>query len=266
MVKIQVGKQSIYYDGVLVSNLKIAKKYVKKDFDMLIVVYGIEGGAKSTLAQQIGAYLDPTLSLDRIVFNAEEFRDAVIKAKPEECIIFDEAHGSLSSRGAMSKINRMLVSLLAEIRQKRLYVLIVLPSLWELDRYVAVWRSRCAIEVYTKGFTRGFFKFYSSEKKKSLYMKGKKFYENYVPPDFYGRFCKGFYVDDSAYRAKKTKSMMESFEKKDPDNIFKKQRDVLISYLVNNKFPHREIGEIIGLSRVAITRITGDVKKQGDGV
>lgn len=259
MVKIKVGDKEIYYSSTLKNNLDIAKRYVAKDWDMVGIVTGIEGVGKSVLAQQVGAYWDPSLCVDRICFTADEFRDCVIKAKKQQCIILDEAHGSLSSRSAMSKINKTLVSMMAEIRQKQLYILMVLPSFWELDRYVAVFRSRFLLECYSHGFERGFFKFYSADKKKRVYMGGKKYYENYVKPDFIGRFCKGYYVDESEYRKKKSDSLRKSFEnkekKKDPITL---QRNLLVRFLVKHGMKHAEVGNLLGCARVTITRICSE--------
>lgn len=264
MVKIKVGKKEIYYSITLKNNLAIGKKYVEKDWDMVNVVSGEEGVGKSVLAQQIGAFWDPNLNIDSIVFSAEEFKTAVFKAKKKQCIIFDEAHGSLSSRGAMSKINKTLVSLMAEIRQKQLFIIMVLPSFWELDRYIAIFRSRFLIECYSHGFQRGYFKFYSAEKKKKLYMKGKKYYENWIKPDFVGRFCKGYYVNEEAYRKKKLESMRKSFEEKTPTTPIKRHRDILIKYLIDQGVKQHEIAKLIGLKRISITAINRDMNENSE--
>ena len=82
----------------------------KRDKDCFIAVDGNEGSGKSTLALQIGKYVDPTLNLSRVVFDAETFREAILRAKKGQCVIFDEAFTGLSSRASLSGVNRTLVS------------------------------------------------------------------------------------------------------------------------------------------------------------
>lgn len=200
-----------YYDGILKSNLDIIKKEAKKDWDWIFVVDGIEGGGKSTFAQQIAAYCDPSLDIDRICFTPEEFKNAIVKAEKYQAIVYDEAYAGLNSRQAMTQTNRTIVSMLAEIRQKNLFVFIILPTFFDLDKNVAIWRSRGLFHVHVdKAYKRGFFKFYNQTTKKYLYIKGKKFYDygaSAALPNFKGRFTKKYMVDEKEYRQRKLKSL-----------------------------------------------------------
>lgn len=211
MVKVFEGTEKEYsVDGYLVENLKLAKKVVKKDWDMVFLVDGYEGTGKSVLAMQMGFYCDPTLNLSRITFTPEEFENAVLTAESFQAVIYDEAYTGLSSRSTMSNINQTIVRMLAEIRQKNLFIFIVMPTFFDLDKYVAIWRSRALLHVKTEGnFERGFFKFYNMDRKKSLYVNGKKFYNyNNPKPNFFGRFS-GFYpIDKEGYKEKKRKSLV----------------------------------------------------------
>jgi hypothetical protein len=111
----------------------------------------------------------------------------------------------------MSDINKTLVSMLAEIRQKNLFVFIVMPTFFDLDKYAAIWRSRGLIHVYTdKGYGRGYFSYYNKDRKKNLYIIGKKFYDYKRPrPNFRGRFTNYYTVDEVEYRQKKLKALSE---------------------------------------------------------
>ena len=115
-----------YMEDRLKTNLdnSVIDALEKKDKDFVLVVDGIEGAGKSTLAFQIGRYVDPTLDLNRVVFDAESFREAILKAKKGQCIIYDEAFTGFSSRSALSGINRALVSLAMQMRQQNLFVII----------------------------------------------------------------------------------------------------------------------------------------------
>lgn len=196
-------------DGYLKLAYDKAKKVILNDWDFVFLIDGMEGGGKSVLAQQGASYCDPTFCAERIAFTPEEFRDSVLSAKKYQAVIYDEAYTGLSSRGTMSDINKVLVQMLAEIRQKNLFVFIVMPTFFDLDKYVALWRSRALLHVYTdKGFGRGYFTFYNKERKKNLYINGKKFYSYGKPsPNFRGRFTNAYTVNEEEYRAKKLKAL-----------------------------------------------------------
>lgn len=202
-------EQKYYMDGYLKLAYDKAKKVILNDWDFVFLIDGMEGGGKSVLAQQGATYCDPTFNADRIAFTPEEFKTAVLSAKKYQAVIYDEAYTGLSSRGTMSDINKILVQMLAEIRQKNLFVFIVMPTFFDLDKYVALWRSRALLHVYTdKGFGRGYFEFYNKDRKKSLYINGKKFYSYTKPrPNFRGRFTNTYTVDEEAYRTKKLKAL-----------------------------------------------------------
>ena len=200
-----------YMDGYLRSGFRKAKEVVYKDWDWVTLIDGVEGGGKSVIAQQCAYEVDNTIDLDRITFTPEEFKKAILNAKQYESVIYDEAYTGLSSRATMSDINKTLVSMLAEIRQKNLFVFIVMPTFFDLDRYAAIWRSRGLIHVYTdKGYGRGYFGYYNKDRKKNLYILGKKFYDYKKPkPNFRGRFVNQYVVDEQEYRLKKLKALTE---------------------------------------------------------
>lgn len=197
-------------DGFLKNNLDLAKTVIQKDWDMVFLVDGSEGSGKSMIAMQMGYYCDPTLSLDRVVFTPAALRKAIADSEPYQTVIYDEAYTGLSSRATMSLINRTLISMLAEIRQKNLFVFVVMPCFFDLDKYVALWRSRALIHVYIgDNFERGYFSFFNSDRKKQLYMLGKKYYSYYKPAaNFIGRFTNFYVVDEVAYRKKKKESLI----------------------------------------------------------
>lgn len=255
MVKVNLNGKSLYLDGYLKTNLDIAKHVIKEDWDMVFVVDGIEGSGKSVLAQQIGFYLDPSLHIDNVVFTPEDFKKAVVKAKKQSCVIYDEAYRGLSARASMSFVNKALVSMMAEIRQKNLFIIIVIPCYFELDKYIALWRSRAMLHVYTGDkFQRGFFSFFNTDRKKKLYIKGKKLYEYLEKPNFRGRFLKGYAVDEKEYRAKKLKVLkeVEKIKLSQYDKIHLKQRNILIRELIDQGFRQVDVANILNVDRRVI--------------
>jgi hypothetical protein len=224
-----------YMDGYLRKGFTKAKSLVEKDWDWVTLVDGVEGGGKSVIAQQCAYEVDKTLTLDRITFTPEEFKDAVLSAKKYQAVIYDEAYTGLSSRGTISDINKTLVQMLAEIRQKNLFVFLVMPTFFDLDRYAAIWRSRGLIHVYTdKGYGRGYFAYYNKDRKKNLYILGKKFYDYRKPkPNFRGRFTAYYVVNQEEYRAKKLKALSDHKDtaKNKEEDKFKVALKVIMNHM-----------------------------------
>lgn len=238
-------------DEYLKNNLDVCKSVIKKDWDMIICVDGPEGSGKSVLGQQMAYYCDNNLHIDRICFTPSEFKKGIMNAKPFESVIYDEAYTGLSSRAAISLINRTLVSMLAEIRQRNLFVFIIMPSFFDLDKYAALWRSRALVHVYIgKGFQRGYFEFYNSEQKKHLYVNGKKYYAyNMGRPNFRGRFTDGYMVDETEYRKKKRNSLTDRENKREAADAAKEIQDAMFAQLQETdiKMSHVDKMKILGM-------------------
>jgi len=201
--------QELYIDGFLKSNLDYLNKDVRNDNDCIIVVSGREGSGKSWLTIQAGAYLDPTLTLDRIVFNPAEFKKAVMSAKKYQVVIFDEAITGLRAARWANEVNQALIEMLGQIRQLNLFIFIVIPSFFELGRYIAIHRSQALLMTYKdRDGKRGRFSAFDYAKKKYMYVVGKKtFNERVTSPVFFGRFYNQFPLDEAAYREKKRQAL-----------------------------------------------------------
>jgi hypothetical protein len=240
MVKIIQPERELYMDGYLKSNLDIAIQQVHKDWDMVLVVDGKEGTGKSTLVSQMACYVDASFNLSRIVFTAPDLKAAIVGAKKYQAVVFDEGYQGLSSRGAMTEVNRMICSMLAEIRQKNLFVFIILPSFFDLDRYVALWRSRALIHVYTSKGVRGRFCFFNEKRKKQLYLFGKQTY-SYAKPNanFYGSFTKQFPLDDKEYRKKKLEALNRYTQVEERD-AGRQRLGKLLDFLINHRIMKRK--------------------------
>jgi len=187
MVQFPFRGKLIIMDGWLYNTMMDLKKMVENKWDCIGVFDGTEGSGKSVLAQQCAAAVDPTFNVDRVCFEPQDFLDQVVNAKKGQAIVFDEAFRGMSARRAMSAMNHTLNAMLLEVRQKQLFIFIVLPSFFLLDSVVAVWRTRFLIHVYPDkrdGWKRG----YSYGAAKS---------------NFNGRFADGYTVDPEAYLKKK---------------------------------------------------------------
>ena len=241
-------------DGYLRNNLEKAKKALLKDFDVVGIIDGYVGSGKSTFATRICKYVDPSFSVDRVAFNGRDFERIVRTATKGQAIMFDEAMSGLHSRRAMSKLNTDLVQMMAKIRQKNLFFVMVLPSFFDLDKNIAIERSRFLIHCYTHGLTRGQFTFYGPDTKKNLYIKGKKYYSYGVKPSFYGRFNKGYGIDEAEYRKRKAADLV-SFEEIDEE---KSEKDIIREYVMarledlGDKYSQTDLSEVFGFSRSSL--------------
>lgn len=246
-----VKPKGFYMDGYLKENLDRAKELFDKDWDIIFLYDGYEGSGKSVKAMQDCKYIDDSFTMDRICFDPKQFTEAIKKGKPGQAVLYDEAYTGLSSRATMSLINRTLVSMLAEIRQKRLFVAIVMPTFFDLDKYVALWRSRALIHVYLgKGFQRGFFSFFNMDKKKFLYVNGKKFYAySRGTPNFRGRFYEQYVVDEQEYRKLKAKSLQDREVQTETEERQKRMDDEVFDRLRLMKGITNEVkAEILGIA------------------
>ncbi len=236
-MKIQkdLNKKAPYYIAKEIkAMLDKAKKQVKeKDWDRVYIIDGEEGSGKSLLGLQIGKYLDPTLNLDRICFNGKNFSDAISKSESNQCLIFDEAFNGLDSGGTMTKLNRLIVRKLMECRQKNLFIIIILPTIFLLQKYAAIFRSRCLFHVYaTNRGERGYYRIYNKKNKKILYLEGKKFY-SYAKPlinnsyRYYGIYP----IDEEQYRDKKLKSLTEEDGGKEEEDKYYFRFGLMCRYL-----------------------------------
>jgi hypothetical protein len=126
----------------------------------------------------------------------------------------------------MTSTNINLVRMLAEVGQKNLIIIIVLPSIFVLDSYLALHRAACFIHIYTgKNSQRGFFKFYDRRRKKQMYLGGKKGQEyRYGKPNFIGRFTNYKFPWEAEYLEKKKQSLVTAFDKQNGKKSVKEIR------------------------------------------
>jgi len=260
---------NFYIDKKLKEQLdsKVKSALGQKDEDYLIAVDGEERAGKSTFAMQIGKYIDPSLSLDRVCFSPDEFRKAIINAEPGQCVIFDEAYRGLSAKGALTEVNRILVSLMMEMGQKNLFVIVVLPTFYLLEKYVALWRARVLFHIYRRNTQKGFWVCFNKKKKKLLYLKGKKDYGyGYVKSGFRGRFSKKYVIDEQEYRNKKAESLKVGYKTTKREDYLL-QRDRLVYALSRElNVSTRELEKICNLYKVGLkkTSLGSIIKKITD--
>jgi hypothetical protein len=210
-------------DGYLAKTVASIKNRLQHKWDCVGVVDGLEGSGKTTFAFQMCQSVDPTFNLDRVCFSEEQFNAQVIICKPGQAICLDEAMNVFFRRTTMSNTNILMVRVLAECRKRNLFLVFVLPSFFEMDRYPSLHRASFLVHVFAvpnkrNNLERGFFKFYARPAKKKLYLLGRKDM-NYqvVRPSFFGRFAKTFVLDEQGYEKKKDQALLEKQTEKKVD-------------------------------------------------
>jgi len=283
-------RRGFYMDGYLKANLdNFFIKAVKKKFDGVLLITGIEGAAKSTNAFSIAKYLDPSFpgkplndgttrrTCERIVFTGQQFMQAIDNAKKQQAIVLDEAILAFMAQDAGSEIQKLLIKKMVTIRKLNLYILIVLPSIFLLRKYMAIFRTRALIHFYTPdGLTRGFGKVYSYETKRKLYIRGiKEFDQDCVQPDFIIRSTdtSGFFFDEKEYDDKKNETIksITQGKEKNKDTLNKthqkmKDRADTLVYIIhkinvakNSKWKASDTADLLSVGGLNIS--TGVVTK-----
>lgn len=258
--------------------------------DKLYVVDGREGTGKSTFTIQQACFLDPSMQdlnvfLSRICFSAEEFYEVAKKVK-NGVIIFDEAFRGFSSRAALSKTNKKLITGLMEMRQNNNIVFIVLPSFFMLDIYPAMLRSNALFNIYIdKRTKKRTFRAYNYRDKNKLYQIGMKkgwtypfdtrikgrFYDNREHTKFPGGMK--FY---NAYEDKKARAFRDADEEmkkatkgsgRDREQEYKDKFDRLLVYFMKyNDLSQKKAALALEASGLAVSASTlGRIAKDVSG-
>jgi energy-coupling factor transporter ATP-binding protein EcfA2 len=256
MAKVLIAGKEQYYAGYLLKVLEEIQKMLDKDNDCIAVVDGKTGSGKSTLAQSLAAYIDPEFNIERVCFDTEDFKKSILTCPKRSAIIFDEALGGLNIRRTMSSINVMLTGLLTEIRQKNLFILLCLPSIFDLDKSIGIHRSTFLCHVVTKNGKRGYFQFYGMEAKKRLFSNtmARRSYQYFGRPSFWGRFTHGYFVDELAYRKKKSDVLKRYFPvdttpELSPDDMVKQREAEIFKKLKDYGIPMTDLAKAGIMSR-----------------
>ena len=168
----------------LKNKLDNIKMVQKKGWDAAVLIDGIEGSGKSTLGLTCAYYLsDGKFELKDICTGSNDAIAKLDQVKEGGVLLIDEGSLLFSSTDSMRREQKQLIMILNVIRQKRIALIIVSPSFFRLNRYIAVDRTRFLIHVYTKeDLKRGRFTYFGQKKKNKLYELGKKNFNSYAKP------------------------------------------------------------------------------------
>jgi len=230
------GKDGIDYSFHVAKKLqdflddKVIARINNRDKDYVMLVSGYEGAGKSTWAMQAAKYVDHDFCLERVVFTPEAFREAVNTADKGQCIVYDEAVTGLTAGGSITKVGRLLKSLMMQMRQKNLFIIIVIPSIFELNKYAVLHRAMSLFHIHEAKGRHSWMGFNKKDTKRT-YIMGKKNHSMRVRTRFNGRFYSKLPLDEVLYKKKKQDSLDEEDKEEEKVNKFSIQRDCYLKLL-----------------------------------
>jgi len=255
---------TIKMDGYLYQNLEFLHKKIRKNWDSINIVVGKEGAGKTVYSMQMCLIMDPTFNLDRVVFNADQFSEAVDNCPKYGAILWDEAD-DLSGNWA-SRIVQAVKSKMKRIRKNNLFIVLATPTFFDLGKYFSIHRADTLSYIYSKGLQRGYWRLYANTTKRLLYFQGKDYWNmDAVKADVHGSFGdlpKDFPIDMELYDDKKTAATEELMSKKDGTKVTIEQRHQVIRYLLDNDIPFKatELAVYYNLNETTLRRDVQTVK------
>jgi len=234
----------------LKNKLDNIKMVQTKGWDATVLIDGIEGSGKSTLGLTCAYYLsDGKFELKDICTGSNDAIAKLDQVKEGGVLLIDEGSLLFSSSDAMRREQKQLIMILNVIRQKRIALIIVSPSFFRLNRYIAIDRTRFLIHVYTKeDLKRGRFTYFGQKKKNKLYELGKKNFNSYAKPraNWNGTFI-DFNPFGEEYHQVKKQSLKEALNPKkkalEPKKVAQITRGEVLRQL-NEHLPIKNKGEL----------------------
>lgn len=272
------NKKSFYISAKLSINLDgFIKGVLNKNTSAVFIIDGKSGQGKTTLASQLGCYLNkgvkkyyerkgmkekaPNFTLDNLAWTPNSFIEKLQNARKGDIIIFDEAM-VFSNRSTMSELNRNIVIMMSMIRSKQLFIIFCINSIFDMDKNLPLHRSDMLLHVHPKErsfASRGAYMCVpaSDQSLKFLYIIGKKYYDySKARPAFNDTFSKFFPFDDAEYERRKQIAINSYFDKDKKSDKRIGSRDAYIRYIKENipGIRHEELARIGDISIKTVYR------------
>jgi len=219
-----VTDKRFYLDNALKDMVDLCIQRKDKKWDNLLVIDGMERSGKTKLATTIGYYYSHAtgkpFSVDNVFFDPEKLMEAATQTR-QQCLIWDEAaFGGLSTQWQSRIQQKMNAVLMTTGKYEHLYIVIV-PSFFRLNRYLAIDRSIGLLHVYTPDLvTRGFFTCLNMQEKTWIYNNNRKSETYGKNISFRGKFTlkntEGL-IDEAAYENKKDEAIANFVRSENPD-------------------------------------------------
>lgn len=242
--------KTIPLDNKLRNKCDNIKKIIKKKWDAVICIDGPERSGKSTVGKIMGWYLtEGKLTINNFAAGMQDAAKKIESLPNGSILIVDEGSLVFNAKDSMKRESIHLQKVLDVIGAKNLTFIIILPSFFDLNKNVAVRRSRFLLHVYTdKQLNRGNFTYFGQKKKRILYELGKKNFGSYAKPkaNWIGRFGDFLLPFEEEYEALKKKSRDEALrgEEVKVEKITYKDIRAMFVQMFNNNCPEIEIPKL----------------------
>lgn len=227
-------KDKLRIEDITIENLdRVRHSVIRGGWDYVAIVSGLPGVGKSTFAHQICKYLDPTFDVDRICFTAKDFKEKTSTGVKGQAFMLDESFADMNSSLSKDPEFVSIINHLQLIRQKHLFLILVLPDFFSLQKTVAIFRSSHLFVVYSDSYERGSYAVFDRGAKRELYIRGKQFI-NYQAwkPNYRSNYSDGWFIDYDTYEARKNQHLQEQAQVKEKGAKASFQRNML-TYLIN---------------------------------
>jgi len=262
MVMININDKEFYLDDFLRQKLDNLKDIVyKKNWDGVFIIDGIERVGKSTLGITCAYYLsDGNFSIDNVCADGDEAVRKIETLPDKSVLLIDEGSLVFNSKDIMKKEQKKLIKILNVVGQKNMIFIIILPSIFDLNKSIAIRRSKFLLHCYTdKELLRGRFAYFGEDAKKVLYAVGKKNYDSYEYPkrslNEIGRYT-DFNPLGNEYLEAKKRSLYSALHEDDKTPAQKIKGDKMREIILNveqYKFPFRftqeQKADMLGITR-----------------
>lgn len=116
----------------------VQKRLYKENKNWLAVMTGETGSGKSWSSLKLASEIDPDFNVKKVPMSPIEFLESLEKGDwgQGDCIVWDEAGVSLSSKEYMTIVNRAIEDILETFRRKNIAVIFTVPSQNNLDKDV----------------------------------------------------------------------------------------------------------------------------------
>ena len=255
MVLITYNQKSFHMDDTLYRELEKMKYQVLIHNDMgVILIDGRPGSGKSTLAGQIAYFLtDGKFTVNYESFNQKQTFNIMKNMIAGDCCVIDESFDVINKRTAQTSANMLTINMLQQMRSRKVFILILLPSFYDLDKNVSLWLASALLHCYRSPEPlgkRGQYVAYNIEGIQKLWLYGRQSYSYSLKisqPNFRARFTKYFPINYKQYEEKKRTSLIEKPKEETENSKYYQQRNILIKELKDKGVSVPDISKKIGM-------------------
>lgn len=185
MTLVKIKDKEFYLDELLRQRLDNIKEIVnKKNFDCVFLIDGLERVGKSTLGITCAYYLsEGNFDINNIATDSVDAVNKIESLPDKSVLLIDEGSMVFNSKDGMKQEQKQLMKIINVVGQKNLIFIIVLPCFFDLNKQIAVRRSKFLLHCYADNeLNRGRFAYFGEDDKKRLYTYGKRNYDSYSFP------------------------------------------------------------------------------------